>query len=214
LSRPPSILIVCALASELDGFVCPAGAEIVTCGVGPVEAAAATAQALAGGRYEAVVNAGIAGVFPGRGRVGDAFVVADETLADFGLEGGATLALPDGVTLVQHVRSASVLLEAAVRTSLGLVRGVTVSAITTTDPTALRLREAYGADVESMEGFAVLRAAERAGIPAIEVRGISNFVGDRARAQWDFRAGSRAAVVALSSLMAVLAGALGDRAQT
>jgi futalosine hydrolase len=214
LSRPPSILIVCALARELDGFVCPAGAEILSCGVGPVEAAAATAQALAGGRFEAVVNAGIAGVFRGRGSVGDAFVVADETLGDLGLESGETLTLPDGATLVQHVRSASALLEAAARTTLALARGLTVSAITTTDATALRLSEAYRADVESMEGFAVLRAAERAGTPAIEVRGISNFVGDRSCAQWDFRAGSRAAVAALTSLLAVLPDALHDRART
>jgi futalosine hydrolase len=211
---PPSILVVCALASELDGFVCPAGVEIVTCGVGPVEAAAATAQALARGRFEAVVNAGIAGVFPGRGRIGDAFVIAHEVLADFGLEGGATLTLPDGATLAQHVHSARSLLEAAARTTLAPARGVTVSAITTTDATALRLRETYAADVESMEGFAVLRAAERAGIPAIEVRGISNVVGDRAHAQWDFRAGSRAAVAALTSLVAVLPDALHDRART
>jgi futalosine hydrolase len=214
LSRPPSILIVCALARELDGFVCPAGAEIVTCGVGPVEAAAATAQALAAGRFEAVVNAGIAGAFPGCGSVGDAFVIADETFAGLGLEGGAPLTLPDGATLAQHVRSASVLLEAAARTTLALARGLTVSAITTTDATALRLRDAYHADVESMEGFAVLRAAERAGAPAIEVRGISNLVGDRALAQWDFRAGSRAAVAALTALVAVLPDALHDRART
>ena len=33
-----------------------------------------------------------------------------------------------------------------------------------------------------MEGFAVLRAAERAGVPAIELRGISNRCGARERA--------------------------------
>jgi futalosine hydrolase len=40
-----------------------------------------------------------------------------------------------------------------------------------------------------MEGFAVLRAAERAGVPAIELRGISNRVGARERSGWDFEAG-------------------------
>jgi futalosine hydrolase len=80
-----------------------------------------------------------------------------------------------------------------------------VRAATTTAATAQRLRTAYACDVESMEGFAVLRAAELAGTPAIEVRGISNIVGDRRLAQWDFRAGSRATIVALRSLLAAIA---------
>jgi futalosine hydrolase len=109
------------------------------------------------------------------------------------------------------VRASQQLLEAAARSGVPPARGLTVSAITTTDATARRLREAYGADVESMEGFAVLRAAERAGIPAIEVRGISNIVGDRARGRWDIRAGSRATVEALCAVLAVLGGTFGER---
>ena len=44
------------------------------------------------------------------------------------------------------------------------LRGITVSRVTCTRRRARRLSE-RGAQVESMEGFAVLRAAERAGIP-------------------------------------------------
>ena len=40
-----------------------------------------------------------------------------------------------------------------------------------------------------MEGFAALRAAQRAGVPAIELRGISNRCGDREASGWDFAAG-------------------------
>jgi futalosine hydrolase len=40
-----------------------------------------------------------------------------------------------------------------------------------------------------MEGFAALRAAEIAGIPAIELRGISNRCGARDSSQWNFAAG-------------------------
>jgi futalosine hydrolase len=68
------------------------------------------------------------------------------------------------------------------------VRGVTVSSVTATDATAVRLRE-LGAEIETMEGFAILRSAQLSGVPAIEVRGISNYVGDRAESAWDFAAG-------------------------
>jgi nucleoside phosphorylase len=46
--------------------------------------------------------------------------------------------------------------------------------------------------VEAMEGFGVLRAAAEAGIPAIELRTISNMVEEEDRANWDFPAGLRA----------------------
>jgi hypothetical protein len=41
-------------------------------------------------------------------------------------------------------------------------------------------------DVEAMEGFAVLRAAELAGVPAVEARVVSNALGEEDRALWRF----------------------------
>jgi nucleoside phosphorylase len=38
--------------------------------------------------------------------------------------------------------------------------------------------------VEAMEGFGVLRACEQTGIPAIEIRAISNDLGESDRARW------------------------------
>jgi len=37
-----------------------------------------------------------------------------------------------------------------------------------------------------MEGFGVLRAAELARVPAVELRAISNVVGEADRAKWRF----------------------------
>jgi len=52
--------------------------------------------------------------------------------------------------------------------------------------TSGRVGHTTGCDVEAMEGFAVLRAAALAGIPAIEVRVISNVIEDTDRALWQF----------------------------
>jgi futalosine hydrolase len=38
-----------------------------------------------------------------------------------------------------------------------------------------------------MEGYALALAGRRFGIPAAEIRGISNAAGDRDRSRWDFR---------------------------
>jgi len=70
-----------------------------------------------------------------------------------------------------------------------LLRGVTVARVTSSEETATRLARDLDAQVESMEGFAALRAAQRAGVPAIELRGISNRCGLRSASNWDFAAG-------------------------
>jgi futalosine hydrolase len=195
------ILVVCALPAELRDFAKRAGVEILAVGVGPVEAAAATARALALGRYRAVVNAGIAGAFRGRAAIGDALLVVEERLADFGLEGGGALSLPGGASLAGTAAADANLVAACGGLPYPQARGLTVSQVTATAATAERFTAAYAPDVESMEGFAVLRAAELAGVPGLEVRGISNYVGDRERSEWNFGAGARATSHALADLL-------------
>lgn len=173
-------------------------------GVGPIEAALATARKLANGTYALAINAGIAGAFPGHARVGEAVLVTEEILADFGLEGGVGLTLPGGAKLAERTRADASLVERCVPAASRLGRGLTVTQVTTTRQTAERLANRYAPDVESMEGFAVLRAAELAGVPAIEIRGISNYVGERSESGWDFRAGSSATVAALETILDAL----------
>ena len=197
------ILVVCALRAELRFFTPPADVEIFACGVGPVEAAIGVARKLEAAPYTAVINAGIGGIYRDVARVGDARLVIADALADFGLEGGGALALPEG-TLVEHASADSTLVEHLAGIAPHAT-GVTVTAVTTTDTTGMRLRARYGHDVETMEGFSVLRAAHVAGVPAIGVRGISNYIGDRAASEWDFAAGARATAATLDLLFARLA---------
>ena len=58
--------------------------------------------------------------------------------------------------------------------------------------------------VEAMEGFGVLRAAALAGVPAVELRAISNVVEEQDRAKWDFAAGLLAIAAAGRSVLAGL----------
>ena len=199
------ILVVCALARELAEFSGRNDVDVLATGVGPVEAAIATARRLAERRYDAVVSAGIGGAMRGSALVGDAVAIGDETLAALGREDGVPVSLPDGSRLVETVAADPGLLARVVASDLPLLRGLTVSEITSSDARAHALAARYGTDVESMEGFAVLRAAKLAGVPAIEVRGVSNFVGARERSEWDFDAGARAAADALDAVLACIA---------
>lgn len=62
---------------------------------------------------------------------------------------------------------------------------ITVSAITGTDERARELEELYpGIICENMEGAAVAHVATIYGLNLLEIRGISNIVGERKREEW------------------------------
>jgi len=196
------ILVICAVAAELRGFARD-GVDVVAVGVGPVEAAIGTLRALAAKPYRLVINAGIGGGFAGRAAVGDTVAVTDEHYVDLGREDRGELTLPGGLQLETACAGDARTLERyrACAPPVLFGSGITSATITTTAARAASLAALYAPAAESMEGFAVLRAATAAGVAAIELRGISNIVGDRAKSQWDFRAGSAAAVGALDGFL-------------
>ena len=196
------ILLACALETELRFWTPRDGVQIVAIGIGPVEAASAVATALATQPYDLVVNAGIGGAFDGVAKIGDAVIVAQDTI-ELDLETGNAIVLPGGERTVEHAHSDAALVERLQKAGLRSLRGITVSRVTATEETAARLA-GRGAQVESMEGFAALRAAERAGVRAIELRGISNRVGSRDLSAWDFEAGARVVQKALDTLFSLL----------
>ena len=183
------ILVAVAVEAELGSWRAPAGVETLVTGIGPVEASCAVAAALAGRTHRLVVNAGIAGVLGGAAEVGTGVVVSEDVM-ELALENGSPLTLPEGISLTDTAHSDPHLVAQLRERGFPALRGITVSSVTATQSTALRLARERGAQVESMEGFAVLRAAQRAGIRAVELRGISNRCGAREAGGWDFAAGA------------------------
>lgn len=197
------ILLAYAVEKELRGWRVPAGVDALATGVGPVEAACAVATALCSRSYALVVNAGIAGAFADAAPIGEGVVICDETI-ELGLEDGCALALPDGLTVADKAFSDNALVGKLQARGFASLHGLTVTRVTATEETAHRL-QARGAQVESMEGFAVLRCAQRAGVAGVEVRGISNRVGARDRSGWNFTAGVRGLHRTMDALFELLA---------
>src|SRR6476646_9415399 len=159
------LLVVAATELELDGV---SGADTLACGIGPVEAAAATARALAVRRPRAVLHVGIAGARRGCGIEPPALVIGSEAIyCDARSSLVPARVVPD-VRLFEAARRA---LPAAPVRTIG---------------TSAAVGGTSGCDVEAMEGFAVLRAAELAGVPALEVRAISNEIEEPDRGRWRF----------------------------
>jgi futalosine hydrolase len=177
------ILVVAATPEELRGAD---GAATLVCGVGPVEAAARTAAGLAGQSAHAVLLVGIAG---GRSFERPVFVVGSEAVyCDADDPRWIELRSPADSGLLDAVRRA--LPQARVE-PIGTSARVGGSV----------LSQSAGCEVEAMEGYAVLRAAALAGVPAVEVRVLSNAVGEPDRAKWRFDEAKDALAAALPALI-------------
>ena len=176
------LLVVAATERELAGA---AAAATLTCGIGPVEAAAVTSRALAERRPDVLLHVGIAG---SRGIPAPELVIGSESLYEDALEGGLVAARiqPDADLL------------AATRRALPAARVLPIG-------TSARVGGTSGCQVEAMEGFAVLRAAVLADVPAIEVRAVSNEIDEPDRGRWRFDDALAALDAALPRLLSALA---------
>lgn len=179
--------------------------DLCVCGVGKVNAAAATAALANPGRHAAVVSIGIAGALPGSGlNIGDvvaasACVYADEgLLTPAGFQDCATVGFGLGPWSNQGAVGGSVIPVSELLLGwMGLltprlVRIATVSTCSGTDALAAEVVRRTGAAAEGMEGAAVAHVAARLGVPAGELRAISNTTGDRDQQRWDLRAALQA----------------------
>ncbi len=191
---PTSILVVAATERELAGVtkaVTEGAARVATlrCGVGHVEAAAATAAAIAHDRPAVVLHVGIAGARRASGIVPVSLVIGSESVF-------CDLA-PSNDWAPRTLLTAGALVEAA-RRALPDAKVLPIG-------TSARVGGTDGCDVEAMEGFAVLRAAQLAGVPAIEVRAVSNEIEEPDRARWQFEDAFRVVADATPRLIAEIA---------
>ena len=88
------------------------------------------------------------------------------------------------------------------RLGAGFGPALTLSAVTGDHAGTARLEARYsGVQTEGMEGAGVAHAAMLAGVPVVEVRGISNLVGPRDRASWQIGAALDAAQRGVTGLL-------------
>jgi len=152
------ILLVAATEIELCDH------EGLVCGIGPVEAATVTARHIALSPPDAVLHVGIAGA---RGITPGGLVIGSEShYSDIEAE----------IPVVDRVEPDPGLLD--------LVRGALPDALVLPIGTSAAVGGASDVRVEGMEGFGVLRACAIAGVPAVELRAISNEISEGDRARW------------------------------
>jgi futalosine hydrolase len=167
---------------------------VVAGGVGPAAAAAAAATAAALLDVRELVSMGVAGAFESaRLSHGDVVVASTIVAADLGamspdrfldlsalgLDGGAAVT----VDVNRQIELREALLARGMHVAVGPV--LTMSTATGTADRAVQLMADHGAVAEAMEGAGVAHVAALHDVPVVEVRTISNTVGERDTARWD-----------------------------
>jgi nucleoside phosphorylase len=159
------LLVVAATDRELASV----HADTFSCGIGPVEAALQTARALAELKPDAVLHIGIAGA---RGIAAPALVIGSESVY---------CDVVDPSSLLKRIEriEPDAALFARVRAALPEAHVLPIA-------TAGRVGAGAACEVEAMEGFGVLRACALAGVPAVELRAVSNAPDEADRGAWSF----------------------------
>jgi futalosine hydrolase len=212
-------VLVHAAAVEARGLQ---DVRTLSLGVGKT-AAAVSLHGLLRARPEAraVLLFGVAGAFPDRhredrapARLGDVCVVGEDRFGDEGVQtpqgfqpirlatdfvtaSGGRLADPDVFPANRRMAA-----DAARKLGAPVVRGVTVSTCSGVDALSQRMHRRSGADAESMEGAAIAYVCQKAELPLLHVRAISNWTGDRDRGEWNLGGAVDALEHALRRLLA------------
>jgi nucleoside phosphorylase len=160
------MLVVAATERELAHV---RDAESFVCGTGPVEAALQTARALAELKPDAVLHIGIAGA---RGIAAPALILGSESVY---------CDVIDPSSLLKRIER--ILPDAAL---FGRVHAALPEAHVLPIATAGKVGGGAACEVEAMEGFGVLRACALGGVPAVELRAVSNAPDEADRGTWSF----------------------------
>lgn len=163
--------------------------ETLITGVGLMAATYALTRYLCNQQPALVIQAGVGGSFTPDLRPGDVIIIEKDAVGDEGVweEGsfknlvqlgfGNTAAANEEGWLLNHNLGLK-------NTTLPKVAAVSVNSITTDEKT-IKHYQNIGAAVESMEGAALHFVCGQLQIPFLQLRAVSNFVGERNKKAWN-----------------------------
>lgn len=180
------LLVVSATAFEIKPFVhnYPKGDVLIT-GVGVPAAMFSLTKVLLTGQFDFAIQAGIAGSFSPE-QITKVFAVAKDTFADIGFydNGDFKTVFDYGFANANEPPFKNGWLHAEYFADLQKATAVTVNKVTNNDSDINIIRQKFNPDIESMEGAAFHYACLQSGVPFLQLRAVSNLVGDRDKYNW------------------------------
>ena len=164
--------------------------DILISGIGAMTTTYALTKAVAVHRPDAIVQAGVGGTLDEEQTLGNVVAVQSEAAGDLGVqEKNNFLSLFDLKLLSNDtlpwtnkelINQSKILFDCG----LPLVDAVTVNEISTNEERIAYYRTVYNAKVESMEGAALHYVGLMERIPFLQIRSLSNFIGERDKTKW------------------------------
>ena len=168
--------------------------NILITGVGPVATTYKLSKSLLANTPDYAIQAGVAGSFEKELELGSTVCVKDEILGDLGAEekNGFQDVFDLGLMIENEIPFTgkvlrNPLIEELNRLDLRLVKSIGINEITTSKQRIDVLIKKYNPAIESMEGAAFHYVCLQEKVRFLQLRGISNFVGERNKARWKIK---------------------------
>lgn len=165
--------------------------DLLITGVGTLAASFAITRYLQHKRPDLVIQAGVGGAFDNNIKLGTVFAIKQDVLADQGVTEKSIfrdlfdlkLTAPNEPPYKKGflLNPYSTLLK---RIRIKKTTGITVNEISTNKKKISTYRERYSAGIESMEGAALHYVCLMEDVPFLQLRSVSNTVGDRNKKNW------------------------------
>jgi futalosine hydrolase len=161
-------------------------------GVGAAYAQLCIQDIAINGQPSLLFQAGIAGVYVGRGSLEQVYHISADRFADLGAQDGDSFLTLGELNLAANksdIDSNGWMLNVqqaypAFFAGLPQAKGITVNMVTGSEATMQRWQNLYKPHTESMEGAALHLVALTYKIPFVQVRAMSNYVQVRDKSQW------------------------------
>jgi futalosine hydrolase len=163
-------------------------------GVGMLSTSFSLTKLIAEKKPNLIIQAGIAGTFNTKTLLGKVVAIKDELLADMGveendewkdifdlnLESKNAFPFTKKKLINHHIKELNFL-------KLKEVSSITVNEITTNKKRTEQLIKKYKPQIESMEGAALHYTCLQTNTAFIQIRSISNYIGERNKANWKIK---------------------------
>ena len=204
------ILLIAATNFEIQPFISANNnIDVLITGVGVPATIYNLQKKLQEKRYDVVIQAGIAGTFLNDSALGKTFLVKQDTFGDIGIEekgdfstifklGFASendLPFENGWLINKHL-----LLSAE------SVTAITVNKVSDSEIQKQQLIKTYNPTVESMEGAALHYVCLQEKLSFLQLRSISNRVGERDKSKWKIKDAITSLNIEITKTIALLNG--------
>ena len=152
--------------------------EILITGIGMINTSKNLTHRLSTGKYDLLINIGVAGSFNTELNIGEVVEVVEEKISELGFEDGERFFEFNELNLKNVFKNKS-------KTDLLSVKSITVNRVHGNQGSITEIINRLNPDIENMEGAAFFQVCNTFNVPCIQIRAISNKVEQRNKDNWN-----------------------------